>query len=682
MERKPHIPFGAMPLLPLCASFAAGIMLGDLTGSIIVTAGIAIAAAIAALSRHYLYAAWIAATALGAADILITSPQDEPIATTGIETTYRARIINAREHESSQSATVELLQSGTDTSTLADCRPMKVQIIVPSFANPLRPGYDVTFRCEIEPVKAVTDLPDEIDPAQFLLKKRIRFRAFVAGDNLISLTPSKGIMATLTRFRTTLTEKINASGLDTPAKEFANTILTGNSDDLSPDTRQRFSASGLSHILALSGLHVGLIAMLISLALWPVKMAGHHKWVTIAIIALLWIYAAVTGFGPSVTRAVIMTTIYLAGSLLQRRTFPFNSLCAAALLILIFDPAALYEIGFQLSFAAVLSIILFADILNPVRRDRTLLYRLSSYITLSIAAIIGTAIISAIYFHTMPLYFIFTNIVAAFLLPPLLGGIALLTICEFAGFDPGWLCHIINRLYGMLDTTADLFASLPGATLRRLYPPAWITAFYTVILAMLYLWISHRRRIFGYMFGAMAVTTISIAILLPTPEHNPTLYVARTTYRTDIVIDDGGTTLDIITTRPVEPMASKLRADMRYAEYMGRRDIDSIRIITTPTAKGIHYGKNGDKLQFGDKTIAILSSNTAVPIGNVDYALICRGFTNIIEEVVEALNPDTIVIAYDLHPRRAQHYAERCKALKKGFIMMRERPFNLMLQSK
>lgn len=677
MEQRPHIPFGAMPLLPLCAAFAAGIMLGDLTASLWCATLCAVAAAAVALTRRYLYAAWIAAMALGIVDILVLSPQDEDIASAGNAAVYRARILEAREHESSQSATVGLLQAGADSATLVDCRPVKVQIIVPSFAQRLQPGYDITFRCDIEPVRVMTDLPDEIDPAIFLLQKRIRHRAFVAGDDLLDLRPTPGIMASLTRFRATLTDRIYGSRLSTQAKEFANTILTGDAGDLDPSARERFSASGLSHILALSGLHVGLIAMLISLALWPVRMAGYRRSVTIAVILLLWLYAAVTGFGPSVTRAVIMTTIYLTGNLLQRRTLPLNSLCAAALLILLFDPAALYTIGFQLSFAAVLTIILFADRLNPVSRRHTILYYLTSYISLSVSAILGTGLIAAIYFHTMPLYFIFANIAAALLLPPLLGAIVLLTLCEFAGFDPEWLCDIINMLYGWLDTTAGFFASLPGATMQRIYLPAWTVVLYGVILAMLYLWLDRRRRLFGYLFAASMVVSAIIIILLPTPERHPALYIARTTYHTDIVIDDGDATLDIITTRPSEPGESKERAEMRYADYMGRRAADSVRVITEANARGDHYRKEGNVIRFGDKRIAVLSDDSYGSIAKCDYALICRGFTDKIEAALEAVNPDTIILAYDLHPRRAQRYAERCRVIGKGCIVMRDRPFSL-----
>ncbi len=670
-----------MPLLPLCAAFAAGIMLGDLTAGLWPAAAAAVAAAAAAIARRYLYAAWIAAMALGAADILVLSPQDEDIASTGNTALYRARILEAREHESSQSATVELLQAGADSAALTDCRPVKVQIIVPSFARQLQPGYDITFRCDIEPVTVMTDLPDETDPAMFLLQKRIRHRAFVAGDDLLDLSPAPGIMAALTRFRATLTDRIYASRLSTQAKEFANTILTGDAADLDPSARERFSASGLSHILALSGLHVGLIAMLISLALWPVKIAGYRRSVTVAVIVLLWLYAAVTGFGPSVTRAVIMATIYLTGNLLQRRTLPLNSLCAAALLILLFDPAALYTIGFQLSFAAVLAIILFADRLNPVSRRHTILYYLASYISLSVSAILGTGLIAAIYFHTMPLCFIFANIAAAILLPPLLGAIVLLTLCESAGFDPAWLCDIINLLYGWLDTAAGFFASLPGATLRRIYLPAWSVALYALILAMLYLWLDRRRRIFGCLFAAAAAASTLIIVLLPSPERHPSLYIARTTYHTDIVIDDGGGTLDIITTRPTEPGASKERAEMRYADYMGRRGADSVKMITEVYSRGNHYRKEGNVIRFGNKTIAVLSSDSYGYIGKCDYMLICRGFTNKIEAALEAVNPDTIILAYDLHPRRAQRYAERCRAIRKGCIVMRERPFSLTSES-
>lgn len=678
MNRLHRSPIVGMPLLPVSTLFIIGILTGELIGSMWIVAGAVIAVCIAALFRQYIYAAWIGAFALGAADIIITTDNDIPFHRyTGQEMTFKARIISAKEHDSSQSATILITHTGADSSTLAECRHIKAQLTMPAFTPILMPGYDITFRSSIEPVSPMTDLPDEIDPSQFLLQKQIRYRTLTVDKNIIDIKPSGGIIAALTRLRADLTDKIYASRLDTRTKEFINTTLLGDASDMDSETRSRFTNAGLSHILALSGLHVGLIAMLLSMALWPVKLFGHRSVPTMTVILLLWLYAAVTGFGPSVTRAVIMATIYLAGNMLQRRTSPINSLCAAALIILIFDPAALYSVGFQLSFAAVLSIILFADKINPVDRKHRWLYYVSSYISLSIAAMLGTALIAACYFHTIPLYFIPANIIAAILLPVILGAALLLMLCECIGFDLLWLCTIINRIYGWLATSADFFSALPHATITRIYLPGWITAIYAGMLTMLYLLSDRKKIAFGYCFAALTIVFAAIIIYRPATPRTPALYLARTTYRTDIVIDDAGTTLDIVTTRPNEPMAVKMRADMRYGDYMGIRSIDSVKIIVTPKAKGSYYSLSDNILRFGDKNIAIIDSNEIPHTDKVDYALICKGFMRNIKDVTDAIRPDTVIFCYDLHPKRRKRYIAECNDMGTCYISMRETSWSL-----
>lgn len=607
---------------------------------------------------------------------------NKPVDTSGYIGTnrfYLAKIETANENDNSQSAIVRINRTGIDSSCMLKCEPFRAEITLPGFKPELHPGYTILFRTVFDRVSIRRDIPDETVPEQFLLQRNITVHAIITTDDIRDYHPSTDFMSRMIHIRESLTDIIFRSDLNPDAKIFMATVLLGDSSGMSDDLRHSFSVTGISHILALSGLHVGLIAMFISIALWPLGILGRKKLVVLATILIIWIYAALACFSPSVTRASIMLTIYLCGHLIQRRTSPLNSLCAAALIILLFDPYSIVSVGFQLSFAAVLSIILFSDCLNPVPERLHFLRKAFSYISVCIAAMMGTALIAAIYFHLMPLYFVLTNIISALLLPTLIGCGIVLIIVEFIGMNSTLLCRIIDSIFFMLRDSADCIATLPHAAITNIYLPAWIAIAYGVAIISLYLWLKRRHIGYGICFCLFFTLTIGIALFSPAPPHNANLYIARTTQSTMLIIDNRSDTLHIITTKPQEENAALSRAEKRYRDYMGRRNIDSIKIITTMeyAAPGFRYSHGN--LTFGNKNIAILTGRVGFKKLHTDYALICRGYRGSIPGIVNMLRPDSIIISHDLHPRRAHRYEMECKQAGVPVINLRQRPWNLSL---
>lgn len=211
-------------------------------------------------------------------------------------------------------------------------------------------------------------------------------------------------------------------------------------------------------------------------------------------IGVLWLYAVFTGLSPSVTRAVVMATAVSGGLILQRRYFGFNGLLVALCVIVIASPRQLYQPGFQMSFLSVASILAIAPLINRLNQKNRVTFYLASMAGVSVAATIGTGIVSAYYFHTFPLYFLIANIPVLMILPFLMGGGILLMLLEAAGLDPVWLCIIIDTLYHAIHAYAGLIATLPGATIDNLYFPAWLAIPYYLTVVTLIAAIYLRRR--------------------------------------------------------------------------------------------------------------------------------------------------------------------------------------------
>lgn len=196
-------------------------------------------------------------------------------------------------------------------------------------------------------------------------------------------------------------------------------LAIGDKSMLSRRTKSDFRRSGATHLLALSGLHVGIIYKLTG---WLLAILGGSYLSRLlrgaVTISFLWVFAAISGLSPSITRAVLMITIFEVGSLAGRRSDGLNSLAVSAILITMFNPSAPWEISFQMSFLACFSIFTIYPRLNALLdTGLRLLKFIWNSATLAISCQMTTGVLAWFYFGTFPEYFIITNLLTV----PLVG---------------------------------------------------------------------------------------------------------------------------------------------------------------------------------------------------------------------------------------------------------------------
>lgn len=191
-------------------------------------------------------------------------------------------------------------------------------------------------------------------------------------------------------------------------------LTVGYTDDLSPDLRASYSAAGAMHILSVSGLHVGIVYVVIAFLLSFLKKNRFQLLLrAVFIVLFLWSYAFITGLSPSVIRSAFMFSFVAIGTSLERKSQIYNTVFMSAFIMLLIEPNYLYNIGFQLSYTAVLSIVIFQKpfaSLLPVRSKLAGWCR--DLLTVSIAAQIGTLPFTLFYFQQFPNYFLLTNLIA------------------------------------------------------------------------------------------------------------------------------------------------------------------------------------------------------------------------------------------------------------------------------
>jgi competence protein ComEC len=252
-------------------------------------------------------------------------------------------------------------------------------------------------------------------------------------------------------------------------------LMVGFTDDLDPELLKSYADTGVIHIIAISGLHLALICHILQGLLKRAGNKRYGKWIKfLLIVSSLWGYSLLSGASPSVIRAAAMFSLVLLARNITREIMLYNTLAASAFILLCFEPDWLWDTGFQLSYAAVLSLSLFSGplrVLLPLQNK--ILASTWKAASVSIAAQILTVPVSIYYFHRFPNYFLFANLLAVPLSSiVLIGGIAL---CVFSGTAPVayWMGKLLGLLIQLLNGLISYISKLPGAV----YPGLTLTLY-------------------------------------------------------------------------------------------------------------------------------------------------------------------------------------------------------------
>ncbi len=247
-------------------------------------------------------------------------------------------------------------------------------------------------------------------------------------------------------------------------------LVLGFSEDLEEEMLDRFSATGVMHILSVSGFHLGIIFLLLSRMLKPLERRQHGKWPAWLICNVtIWSYALLTGFSASVVRSAFMCSVLGLSRMMKRPAPPMHALVLSAFVLLLYNPLYLADIGFQLSYLALLGILLTSPLVDPVLRQKgRVVAWVGGLISSSLAATLSTLPLTLLYFHRFPLFFILGNLIAVPLSSLLIYGgcfflLGLQVALPMHGFQFGLEC-----VMDVFDYSMKIIAALPGSDLRGL----------------------------------------------------------------------------------------------------------------------------------------------------------------------------------------------------------------------
>lgn len=373
-----------------------------------------------------------------------------------------------------------------------------VYVAKDSMAKTLQYGDRIIFS-ETPSLVSGPGNPHEFNYASYLATKGIYHQVFLRGGRYEVVSDAAGNMVRAFAYhvRNRFLKIFKDAGIDGREYAVAAALMIGYGDLLDPDQRKEFSGAGAMHILCVSGLHVGIIFLLADKLFFFLRKRKQGKWLRpVLILLVIWFYALITGLAPSVMRASLMFSLVTIGGALNRKSHILNSIAASAFLLMLFKPSILFELGFQLSYAAVIGIVLLQPHLQklflPANKFQKYLWDI---ITVSLAAQIATGPISLMYFHQFPNYFLVTNL----LVIPMAGvliysGLAFILLSQIPLISSVASIILVWELK-FLNLSVAFIEGLPGAVSRGIYLPGFSTFLIYMVILMFFVWFLLKNRI-------------------------------------------------------------------------------------------------------------------------------------------------------------------------------------------
>ena len=505
------------------------------------------------------------------------------------------------------------------------------------------------------------DIAKPLNPGQFnykahLNRNYIHHQLFVDSNNLLQINNRKNsILGAANTLRNHINSKLAQYNFKAEDLSVINALLLGQRQDLSEDIYKSYVNAGAIHILAVSGLHVGIILILLSYILKPLETFEKGLWLkTVILLILLWSFAVLAGLSASVTRAVTMFSIVAIGNNLNRPTNIYNTLCVSIFILLLFKPLFLLDVGFQLSYMAVFAIVAIDPILYKLWQPKNRILNLYWHtLTVTIAAQLGILPLSLYYFHKFPALFFVSNLIIIPFLGIILGfGIFIIILAvlnilpQYLATLYGFIIHGMNRVIGFISQQEAYIFKNISFSLMQLF------AFYMAIAA-LFMWVRKTSR---YNLKLLLKSVIIVQIVFILTE----IY---STHRQLIIFHKNGTTViakvfnkAIYVANPhgtLQPTHETLIRDYAVSQHITTIKPDTLRAI---------YG-------IGTKTLLVVDSLAIYNLQNLrpDYVLLRQSPKLNLERLIKTLNPKVIIADGSNYKSSIAYWDAACKKGKIQF---------------
>lgn len=552
-----------------------------------------------------------------------------------------------------------------------------------SLSSRLQMGEELWVRSRISPPVSARNF-DEFDYARYLIRKGISGTGFVASGHWQFSECRKekeGIATVLYRlaasYRTQIENLYRRLGIEGDEQAVLSALTLGDKTDLSESVRESYSVAGVSHVLALSGLHIGLLYALAFFLLRPLLLGGQSGRVlrSLLLILLLWLFAFFTGLSPSVVRSAAMFSIWALADLCGRQSFSLNTLALTAWLMLLVRPVWLFDVGFQLSFAAVLSILLFQPFLYrlcPVRhRAGTYLWGL---VSVSVAAQLGTAPLVLFYFSRFSTHFLLTNLLVVPLVTLILyAAVVLLLLTPMSGLQAVAAVGL-EKMLRMLNLLVRWVEQLPYASVDGIWLYPLEVAGCYLVLGAFFCYLCHRRYarlVTALVLFAAWGAVHSFAVWTDRPRTSIVFYNVRGCPAVHCIESSGHSCIQY-----ADSLSNRQRLRQTAANYWhhchlyppaeGSRD-----------SVGQHFFRRQQLICWHGQRVCMVTDNRWKQqrtddgaVCRVDYLYICKGYTGQLAALTRLFLPGCVILDSSLSDYRRNRLKEECQQNHLHFISL------------
>ena len=357
-----------------------------------------------------------------------------------------------------------------------------------SLQNPLVIGNTIKAKTILQH-NSFAKNPNQFDYGKYLENKQIYAQVYVVKSEInVNKKIKKDIWFYASRLNTRIIHNLKKANFNKAEMNVAMALILGQQQEISADIIQDYQYSGATHVLSVSGLHVGFIMLFILFVLKPIPNTQKGSFIKLVCILIsLGLFAIVSGLSPPVLRSVVMFSFIAIGNHLHRTTNTYHTLLVSVLLILLFEPYFLFDVGFQLSYIALFSIVWLQPLLKNIciPKNKIINY-LWEALTVSFAAQIGTFPICLYYFHQFPGLFFVTNIL---ILPVLsfimIAGIIVMVISVFQSC-PLFIIQIFEKSIYILNLIIHHVASFDSFVIRNIsFNTYYLLTFYLFTITII-----------------------------------------------------------------------------------------------------------------------------------------------------------------------------------------------------
>ncbi|SHI74743.1 ComEC/Rec2 family competence protein [Flavobacterium haoranii] len=360
--------------------------------------------------------------------------------------------------------------------------------------------------------------PYQFDYSNYLAYQNIFHQTFIREGKIKIVNHRNNWDSFWFNQRQKLLDSFSIHNWDASTKSIVFALLFGYKNLIDPSIIENYQNSGVIHILAISGLHVGILYLFIGFLLKPIGNSKKGLILKLVLtLSFLWSFAILTGFTASVTRAVTMFSIIAIGRALNRDTSIYNSIAFSALLLLVFKPNFIFDIGFQLSYAAVLSIVAFQPFFKNLYFTK---FKIVNYFTdlvmVSLAAQIGVLPLSIYYFNQFPVLFLAANIVII----PLTTAVVITSLATLIlNFIFPSLAILLGKLASfciqLMNMYAEWIASFNGLVIQNIsFSSILCVLGYASIITFLIFFYNRRTKTLYYFLSSIIIFQIAYMITI------------------------------------------------------------------------------------------------------------------------------------------------------------------------